>query len=105
MADDRSARVDQMTRKLVDEGRLIEAGWQAMRLLVVPPTASPVQLSEMRKAFFTGAQHMLVSILGFLDDDDEPTAADMARMDAVADELKAFEAELRAEVRRVNRGR
>jgi hypothetical protein len=47
---------DAIAKKLTDEGKLIEVGWQAMHLYVLPKDAPPVQVSEMRKAFFMGAQ-------------------------------------------------
>lgn len=55
--------VDEITKQLIDQGRLIEAGWQALRLAILPPTAPEVQLVEMRKAFFSGALHVLSSIM------------------------------------------
>ena len=84
---------DEIVKGLVDQGRLIDAGWQALRALAVPADASPVQLAEMRMAFFAGAQHLFGSIMGFLESDAEPTEADLRRMDAVHAELEKFKGE------------
>lgn len=97
---------DELTKKLMDEGRIIEAGWQAMRAVVLPSTVSDMQVSEMRKAFFAGAQHLFASIMLSMDpsENDEPTATDLRRMDLIHEELVGFEQELRAEIKR-NRNR
>jgi hypothetical protein len=86
-------RVGDLTRRLTNEGRVIEAGWHALRVLVVPDDASQEQLSMMRLAFFSGAQHLysaMVQALRSDQDDKEPTAEDMARLDKIEEELSAF---------------
>lgn len=97
MTTDKSKLINEITKKLVDEGKLIEAGWQLMLICVLPPDASDIQKSEMRKAFFAGAQHLLASILGFLDPDSEPTEKDMARMMQIHSEITEFYNNLRSE--------
>ncbi len=82
--------VEQVTKKLVDEGKLIEAGWQGLRIMSVPDDAPQVQIDEMRSSFFAGAQHLFGSIMTFLDSGDEPTAADLKRMDLIQAELEQF---------------
>lgn len=76
--------------KLSEEGKIIEAGWQSLRLIAIPDNASPTQVSEMRKSFFAGAQHLWASIMTILDPNAEPTAKDMQRMDLINNELAAF---------------
>ena len=41
-----------------------------------------------------GAQHTFASVMTMLEPGDEPTAADLSRMDKIAAELEAFKAEL-----------
>ncbi len=55
------AFIDELTKKLIDDGRLIEAGWQGLRIFALPQNASEIQVTEMRKAFFAGAQHLYTS--------------------------------------------
>lgn len=99
MNDDHAALIEQLTKRFTDEGRLIEAGWQVMRTMVLPPTASDVQLTEMRKAYFTGAQHLFASLASaFSSDDDEPTPEDLQRMDLIHKELEGFVEELKREI-------
>lgn len=85
-----SAQMAEMTKKLVDEGKIIEAGWVSLRFLAVPENAPPVQVEEMRNAFFAGAKHLFSSILTVLDPGEEPSEADMSRMDKIHEELEAF---------------
>lgn len=87
--------VDEVTKQLVDEGKLIEAGWKGLQLTVLPPDASPIQLQEMRKAFFAGAQHLFASIMSFLEEGQEPTNKDLDRMTLIHKELEEFVKELK----------
>ena len=79
-----------LERDLVDEGKLIEAGWISLRLAAIPLDASALQLEEMRNAFFAGAQHLFASIMDIMDEDREPTEKDMQRMDLIDKELRVF---------------
>ena len=82
--------VDEVTKKLVDEGKIIESGWVLLKMQVIPENAPQVQLDEMRMAFFAGAQHLFGSIMSALDEDKEPTEADLERMSKISDELDQF---------------
>jgi hypothetical protein len=88
----------QFTKRLSDDGQLIEAGWQGMKAMVLRD-APEVQVREMRKAFFSGAQHLFASIAGFLEEGDEPTANDMRRMEMIHVELEAFVDSLKREAK------
>jgi len=77
-------------RKLADDGKLIEAGWIGLRKVWLPPDATPEQVRDLRKAFMAGANHLFASIMNILDDDREPTAADLYRMDMINRELDEF---------------
>lgn len=85
--------IDQVMRGLADKGKVIEAGWEGLRLAVLPMEAPPVQISEMRMAFFAGAQHLFSSILSVLEQDAEPTENDLRRMSLIHKELQKFEHE------------
>ncbi|WP_439604730.1 hypothetical protein [Shinella sp.] len=88
MAD--RAHLQRLERELVDKGKLIEAGWVGLRLAAVPDNASPVQLEEMRNAFFAGAQHLFSSIMSIMEPGSEPTSNDIARMGYIDAELRDF---------------
>jgi hypothetical protein len=96
MAD--RAYLERLSRELVDKGKLIEAGWVSLRLAALSDNAPPVQLNEMRMAFFAGAQHLFASIMTILDPGSEPTDADMVRMDKISDELEKFGHEFEAKI-------
>ena len=91
----RRAVIDEVTRRLVERGKLIEAGWMSLQAEVFPSDMPAQDLADLRMVFFAGAQHLWASINAFLDEDHEPTDADMQRMDAVNDELNEFVEQLK----------
>lgn len=82
--------IDDVCRKLVDDGRLIEAGWIGLKMISVPEGAPSLQIEEMRNSFFAGAQHLFASIMGILEPGAEPTDKDLRRMDLIHEELNRF---------------
>ena len=68
----------------------IEAGWQGYWSVVLPASASAVQVSETRKGFYAGAAYLLAHLMKVLDPGTEPTEADLALMENIAAELDAF---------------
>lgn len=83
-----------LTKALVDQGKLVEAGWLAYLHKVMPKSASEIQIEETRRGFFAGAQHLFGSIITMLETGSEPTEKDLLRMDQIDAELKAYVAEL-----------
>jgi hypothetical protein len=82
--------VDATTRMFTEQGRLIEAGYRAMVVLMYP-NGVPGPENQLRDAFFAGAQHLFGSLTAsVLDEDHEPTEADLRRMDLIDSELKVF---------------
>jgi hypothetical protein len=90
--------LEQLTKRLADDGKLIEAGWVALRLEVIPLDAGATQLSEMRMAYMSGAQHLFASIMSMLDPGSDETPSDMRRMDLIDQELRTFTDELKLRV-------
>ena len=82
--------INKIVKHFVDQGLLIEAGWQTLKMLSLPPNAPQIQIDEMRNAFFAGAQHLFASIIEMLDPEAEVTETDMRRMDAIEKELQNF---------------
>ncbi len=82
--------VRQASREWADKGKLIEAGWATLRLMSIPADAPPLQIEEMRNAFFAGAQHLFASIMTVLDPGSEETDGDMRKMDLISKELDDF---------------
>ena len=95
MSDSRKFLID-LSRRLADEGKLLEAGWISYRAIVINPKAPPEQLEECRIAFFAGAQHLFGSVMTTLDPGSEPTDADMKRMSLINTELDKFITEFKA---------
>jgi len=80
---------DMLAKRFVDEGLLVEAGWQAYRSFM-NPDAPEIQFEECRTAFFAGAQHLFGSLISMLDPGNENTAKDIERMTQINAELAAF---------------
>lgn len=76
-----------VTKELTDKGKLVEAGFAAFAHFVIPKDAPAIQLKEMQLAFMAGAEHVFSSIMNILDPGDEPTDADLRRMDLIHKEL------------------
>lgn len=77
-------------RRLTDEGKLVKAGWVLFEAYTMPPTAGADQRNDMRIAFFAGAEHVFHTILSIMEEGEEPTEADLSRMDKINDELMHF---------------
>jgi hypothetical protein len=82
--------INDLTKKATDDGLLIEVGWLGLRLMTIPEDAPQIQLDCMKEAFFAGAQHVFGSVMTMLDPDEEPTEADMRRIEQVHNELNRF---------------
>jgi hypothetical protein len=95
-SDEMQVLLDRLTKELVDQGKLIEAGFVALKLAAVDRHAPPIQLQEMRLAYLAGAQHLFFSIMGILEPGLEPTEKDLQRMDLIHRELEAATVELKA---------
>jgi len=80
-----------LTRDMMDQGKIIEAGWIALREVAIPKDASQAQLDDMRAAFFAGAAHLFSSIMSILEEGEDATAGDLRRLDLIHRELEQFE--------------
>jgi hypothetical protein len=98
MGESKRRRIEQaatdLTKELTNKGKLIKAGFAAFASLVIPKDAPPIQLSEMQLAFMAGAEHVWSSMMSMLDPGDEPTDADLRRMDLIQRELDEWRGKL-----------
>jgi hypothetical protein len=69
---------------------MIAKAWDAFAARVMPPNVSDIQRREMKRAFYAGAAVLLEIQLQVLEPGTEPTQKDLAVMDRIAAELKAF---------------
>jgi len=84
------AVAQELTERLADAGKIIEGGFAGFSMMVIPSEAPPIQVREMRMAFFAGAQHLFSSIMAVMDTDREPTPRDLHRMSMIHEELEFF---------------
>jgi len=87
--------LEALSRRLADDGKLIEAGWVGFRLAVLPLDAPARQLDDLRNAFMAGALHLFSSIMTILEPGLEETEADLRRMGLINKELVEFGEELK----------
>lgn len=96
---DRMTPVEQaaadLTHKLAREGKLIEGGFAAY-LMVRKVAPEDRGAWILREAYMAGAEHLWSSIMGILDPGEEPTEADMYRMDLIGAEIEAWADKQRA---------
>lgn len=89
------AVVDEISKAQADRGQLVDIGWKAYRVVMLPRHAQSAEMEEQfRYTYFSGAQHLFASIMNVLDSDREPTARDLERMSKINDELDGFAREL-----------
>lgn len=88
----------ELSKKLADEGKLIEAGWAGYRMMVLPPNAPQIQIDECRMAFMAGSQHLFSSIMNILDPGADPSTADLRKMDLIDKELREFAREMQLKI-------
>ncbi|MGH6967801.1 MAG: hypothetical protein ACREEN_01680 [Stellaceae bacterium] len=75
---------------------VVDTLWRTYAERVVPANASTAQRLECRRAFFAGAAGLFGQIMNNLDEGEEPTDADFARLDAIQAELEQFNSEVLA---------
>ncbi len=64
--------------------------WDSYARRVMSPNAPPIQHQECRRAFYAGGEGLLVAIMNALDPGEEPTDADLDRMNSLHAELEQF---------------
>ena len=87
-----------VNKAAVDDGKLIETGFDALRTLAIAKDAPQVQVDEMRLAFMAGAQHLWGAIMGFLDPGDHETPQDLRRMQSIQNELDRWEKKIKLRI-------
>jgi hypothetical protein len=78
-----------LSKTLIEEGRLVEAGFRSFQAIAFP-NADPQHVLDLKCAFFASAQHLFGTILSILDPGQEPTDTDMLRISQIAEELDGF---------------
>jgi len=70
--------------------QLMAEQWDQFARAVLPANCATVQRWEMRRAFYAGAQGILLKVIASLAPEGEPTAEDLALMDDLERELSDF---------------
>lgn len=70
--------------------KLIADAWRDYEVQIVPLNAPEVQRIESRRAFYAGAISMWGGMMAMLEPGEEPTDADLKRMDEIKAEIDAY---------------
>ena len=98
---------DELCKRLTDSGKIIEAGFHALRLgdpPLIPVDATGAEIEEAKMIYIAGAQHLFASIITIMDEDREPTERDLRRMSMISDELDHWAATLKLRVWKADGG-
>lgn len=87
-----------INKAAVDDGKLIETGFDALRALAIAKDVPQIQVDEMRLAFMAGAQHLWAAMMDFLDPGSDETPADLQRMQSIQEELDRWEQKIRLRI-------
>ena len=79
-----------LTKRLTDNGRLVEAGFVGFRA-TMSPDVPEAQIDDMRIAFYAGAAHIFRSVGAMMDDGAEPSDTEIERMGKLNAEIERFE--------------
>jgi len=79
-----------LTKRMADDGNVVEGGWLIFKAQVVPKEAHQSQIDAMKLSFYSGAQHLFASIMSMLDRGSEPTEKDLDRISGIHKELQDF---------------
>ena len=70
--------------------QLMAEQWDSFARAVLPKDAPAVQRTEMRRAFYAGAQGILMGVIAAFAPESEPTAEDLQLMANLERELSDF---------------
>lgn len=73
--------------------KIIEQEWLAFRRMVVPASAGPVQVEDVRRAFYSGAAVLFQAVVNKLSPGEEVQESDLAIFDSLNREIQEFAAE------------
>ena len=100
MADDDAAErrrkaIERINRELIAQGKAIEAGWQAYRLIALRVDMPTSEQDQLKEAFFAGCQHVFGTFVHALSPDKTPLSDDNMRLiDNLFKELQSFSSDM-----------
>jgi hypothetical protein len=74
----------------------VREAWDLFRTKVYPPTTPPIQIREARRAFYAGAEMLMLQILKGLSPGPNSMESDEDYLAALHYELHAFAADVKA---------
>jgi hypothetical protein len=79
-----------ISRRLADEGKLIEAGWLIHRKMVLEDVRLISDIDRYKDTWDASAQHLFSCIFAMMEGGDDETLNDLRRMDNINAEVLAI---------------
>lgn len=78
--------------------KVMDQGWRSILEQVVPPETSPDLVKTFKRFFYAGSKHLLDTLVytDMLDEGEQPTADDLAKIDAIQHEINEYFGEVSA---------
>ena len=78
--------------------KIMHTGWTEVLERLIPPETHPQLVKTFKRFYFAGGQHLLHSLVydAALDEGDEPTEADLSKIDALMHEINEYFTEVAA---------
>lgn len=91
---DRAKLASAIGADLVDRGKLLEAGFEALLKCFFPHGVGDQQRRDLRMTWFLACDHIFYGVMGAVSEGAETTDRDIARMSGVAEEIEDFRREV-----------
>jgi hypothetical protein len=82
--------LERITKQMMDEGRVLEAGWTGFRVLCLPADIQRKQEDTLRRIYFIGAKCLMTALEASLQSDDSLRPQRMAQLRAELDRWDAL---------------
>jgi len=78
--------------------KIMRTGWSQVLEQLIPPKTHPTMVKGFKRFYMAGAQHLFHSLVydAALDEGDEPTEADLSKIDALMHEINEYWTEVAA---------
>lgn len=89
---------DERAQRKVLSSKIMDEGWRNLLESVIPPETHPDQVKTYKRFYYAGAKRCMDALVfdAALDEGEQPTADDLAKVDALLHEVNAFFSEVAA---------
>jgi len=79
--------------------KIMKTGWAAILEQLIPPETHPDLVKTFKRFFYAGGKHVIDTLVydAALDEGDEPSEADLSKIDALMHEINEYFADVAAQ--------